>query len=554
MELARALPFLTLLLAAAAAADEARPATTLRYALVVGNDHGELSGQSLVDLRSAERDAAALRKELVRLGAFDPTGERTELVLGGGRADILAAARRLAERRAADAAQLGPDTTSLFAFFFSGHGVDEQLLTKDAPLTPADLAVVFREMDATLTIGVFDACFSGSFDLDALRAKGIASTPGFNAFDALPRETLQAEGAMWFTSSERDQVSYEDERVGGVFLHYFQEGMQRAPGDGVGITIDEIWEYARKRTQEHTRRAGRPQSPQKLVQRLQASGPLYFTFPQGRTSTIAFARDVAGTFVVRYGRGAFAEVIEKRAGAAQAVPMFAAEIVLERLKDESGPGWSEAYVLERGRALRIDAALSDARSTGLGERAVPLAAKGASTTDGVVVTRVEARPTALIEAAYTGGLATTLGSMPLAGASAGLRIDAGAAFGRLGLAWGRGFELMPARPAFTLDRVDLEYSAGPAFDVGPLRLGAELSGVLSGRLVTTSSRSSPGWSAGLGVGANATWALFQWPAPVYLTARAGVRGEYAAPVLPASAPMQLGASPWLSIGVATRIL
>jgi hypothetical protein len=148
-------------------------------------------------------------------------------------------------------------------------------------------------------VGIFDACFSGSLDLKRLSGKGLKVLHGFNAFEQMPREVLNSEGTMWFTSSRPDQISYEDDEIGGVFTHYFLEGMEKGQKQGYGVTLESIWEYARSKTQQHTSTTGRPQTPQMMIRNLTSTGPLFFSFPSKRTAALIFDPRIAGRFLYR---------------------------------------------------------------------------------------------------------------------------------------------------------------------------------------------------------------------------------------------------------------
>jgi hypothetical protein len=325
-------------------------ASAERYALVVGNNIGSSAAVPLEPLAHAEREAARLRDMLVRYGNFP--AERTLLVTGAGRAEILAAARQLAQQRRTDAAD-GADAQILFAFFFSGHGLAGELLTKDEALDGEDLARIFREMNASLTIGFFDACFSGGLDMDALRAKGAVATPGFNPIAELPGEVLNSEGTMWFVSSRPDELSYEDERLGGLFTHYFAEAFTRAHSEGVGVPLEDMWDYARRNTAAHAQRFGRHQTPQQFVRRLKTRGPIYLSFPVERAAKLHLGREVSGTFVLQYEQGAYVEKIRKEPGAVLELPVFEGEVWLSQAGPTAGARPAVRLTLRRDHTIFV---------------------------------------------------------------------------------------------------------------------------------------------------------------------------------------------------------
>jgi hypothetical protein len=378
------------------AVGSASAGSTTRYALVVGNNYGNTTALELDNLQHAEREAGRLRDQLIRFGNFDP--ERVILVTGKGRTEILAAASRLARLHRQDREQLG-ELPSLFAFFFTGHGLSGQLLTADQSLQGQDLADIFGQMDATLTLGFFDACYAGSLDLVELKAKGVVSTPGFNPVAELPDELLNSEGTMWFASSRPNELSYEDEGLGGLFTHFFVEAFTHAPQGGVGITLDNMWEYARSRTLAHAAKYGRNQTPEKIVRNLKARGPLYFSYPRERSATLVFEEQVAGTFLLRYDYGALVEKVVKAKGRPKEVAVYEGKLTLSRVDpDAAGSHPSRHLKLGRGEEVRIRSQGTAAGMHGPGYDESPIHSKGHL--PGLELTQRAASPALVAGASY----------------------------------------------------------------------------------------------------------------------------------------------------------
>lgn len=447
-----------------------------RYAIVVGNNHGHTTELKLDDLLHAEREAKSLRDRLIRFGNFDP--DRVKLVVGKGLGGIIEAAKDLAQRRARDRQNLGPLPT-LFAFFFTGHGAAGKLLTNDEPVTGKELAWIFKEIDATLTLGFFDACYAGSLQLDPLRAMGIQSTPGFNPIKDLPEEVLNSEGTMWFVSSQPDQLSYEDDNLGGLFTHYFTEAFLEAPTDGVGISLDNMWEYARRRTAERASQHGREQTPEMIVRDLTTRGPLVFSFPLPRTAWLTFDQDVRGSFLVRYINSALVEKIEKRPGQTLEVAMYEGEAVLSQIRSQSGQdekfpsrhltleAGSEIYVRPHGAAL-------PAYGPGFGEATI----RSKGDLPGLSLSWRQERLEISTGAGYR---FSYLPSNLLGGTHFGVLnarlVNGGFTFGvELGIG---GQEAVFPAWSYTLMEYGLLLSGGYGFDLGGLRVDAELASQLS---------------------------------------------------------------------------
>jgi hypothetical protein len=352
----------------------ANAGSSTRYALVIGNNYGNNNVLDLDNLKHAEREAAALKETLIRYGNFDH--QRVILVAGQGREQILQAAEQLAKIHQADEKEIGKVPT-LFALFYTGHGLTGKLLTADQPITGTDLAQIFKQMSATLNLGFFDACFAGSIDLVTLKSKGVISTPGFNPLTELPEELLNSEGTLWFVSSRPNELSYEDEELGGLLTHFFVKSFTNAPQDGVGITLDSMWEYARRKTLAHVGQFGRSQTPEKIIRHLKARGPLYFSFPTKRSASLVFEESVSGTFLLHYQHGALVEKVKKRTGRQKEVAVYQGRIALAKLdSDRSQEAYTRYLDVAPGSKIHIHASDSKPLVSSLGYGQIPIQSKG----------------------------------------------------------------------------------------------------------------------------------------------------------------------------------
>ena len=357
-----------LITASAAVAD----AAAIRYAIIVGTNVG-VDGegrQPYSPLRHAEREAKALRDRLVTLSNFDPSANRTILLLAPSRDEVEAATHRIAAQKREDERMYGRVDT-FFAFFFTGHGQNSSLLLRDGPLSTNDLADIFREIAPTFQVGVFDACASGSLESEPLvpqtsvtqppfwslwhdltsyreelkggttsppalpsgrrgmsaedadtMTKGVRPTSSATLFPVLPQEMATAEGSIWLASSSADEPSYEDRDLGGIFTHFFIEALDSAPRDGAGITLESIWNYVRRKTLAHATAHGRrPPRPQ-LIMHLKTNGPLYFSAPIARTARLLLDAETEGGIVIEYADGELADTIYKQRGIPQELRVF----------------------------------------------------------------------------------------------------------------------------------------------------------------------------------------------------------------------------------------
>lgn len=285
---------------------------------------------------------------------------------------------------------------------------------------------------------------------------------------------------MWFVSSQQGEASYEDEKLGGLLTHFFSEAFTAAAADGIGVSIEGMWEYARARTVAYASRRGQRQTPSKLVRNLDARGPVYFAFPRRRTSTLRFDESMQGTFLVRYDESSLVERVEKRSGAALDVAAYEGDVTISRLgadARESAPvrqlhlgGGSVVRLRQPGRPLPghapgfVEASL---RSKGdLGELAL---------------TERRSQSVLLLGGGYRYAHA---GPNQLAAANGGAAA-VGLVYGRLALGLELGFSTTSTTfPAWSFEEQELSprLALGLGFDLGGPRLDAE---VIGGPILTS---------------------------------------------------------------------
>lgn len=393
------LPVALTLLTLLAYAETSR-AVPLRYALILGNNVGVDANREepFLPLKLAEKESMVLRDALVRLSNFDPSRNRTRLLTGATRRDVREAIRALVRQKQKDEQRFA-DTESLFLFYFTGHGLKGELLLDDGPLSAAEVGEMFRSMDADFSVGVFDACYSGSLEDEALNAKGVISTPGFNLFRELPEEVLSAEGRIWYVSSGPGQASYEDEKLGGVFTHYFIEALSRAPRDGPGITLDRIWDYARQHTVEFTSSRNRRQVPAQYIAKLKINAPIYFSFPEERSATLVLSESIEGEFALSYTTGQLTEVIQKPAGKTSKIAVYPGKARLMLIRNDTGRTVQDLYFSQGGEVV-LRHLPEERPATAVGQRSDDLWEKGVGLERAITATAVRSGLSVLGGAAY----------------------------------------------------------------------------------------------------------------------------------------------------------
>jgi hypothetical protein len=320
-------------------------AVTIRYAIIIGNNIGvDADGmQPFPPLLHAEREATRLKRQLVEVANFDSSAKRTRLLLNADRASVVEAFESLARQRKEDA-KLIEDFESIFLFYFTGHGISGKLLLSDGALEATRITELFNQVNADFSVGVFDACYAGSLDA-LLKKKGIRPNRGLNLAKEMPEQILSAKGSIWYVSSGANESSFEDKNKGGVFTHYFIEALNQANRDGPGITLDQIWTYARKKTISYTRKHNRRQTPEQFVSKLRSKASVYFSFPINHNATLVLSEKIRGTFALSYAEGHLVKIIEKQYGLKQSLTVL--------------PGDAELFIFNKKKTERTSLTIKD---------------------------------------------------------------------------------------------------------------------------------------------------------------------------------------------------
>jgi hypothetical protein len=210
----------------------AAQAGQVRHAIVVGANDG---GGVLEPLRYAERDAEQMGNLLLELGGFD---EQSVTVLYAPSDAVL---RRALAQHANLSEQYEDD---LFLFYYSGHADAQGLRLGNERYYFEALKHDVRAVDSDLSIGILDACRSGS----------ITRLKGASVSESIFHQAVTTEGEAWLTASSADEVAQESDVLrGGFFSHYLQSGMRGAAdtNDGV-VDLEELYRYTAERVIAHT--------------------------------------------------------------------------------------------------------------------------------------------------------------------------------------------------------------------------------------------------------------------------------------------------------------
>lgn len=448
-------------------------AVTLRYAIVIGNNVGVDQGgqQPFPPLKHAEREASKLRKQLVGLSNFDASNKRTRLLLGGGRDQVAAAFRSLAAQKAKDEALLG-DVDSIFLLYFTGHGQEGRILLRDGPLTSKALSNLFNLINADFAVGVFDACYAGGL-YGALAEKGIDPTPGYNMIEELPNEVLSAKGSVWFVSSGSGEPSYEDDQIGGVFTHFFIEAMSKAEQEGPGITLDQIWKYARGQTISFTAARNRHQIPEQIISQMRVKAPIYFSFPVKRSATLSLSEKLAGRFTLSYADGHLTEVFEKSAGERQDIAVYPGSAKLVLIGDDNERQAESSFYVSPGGKILLHTLSESDPAPALGQRAKTLWTKGIGLHHEVQGTSVAPGISLVGGVGYEASFAVEELLNPRHLFGVPIRVDLDHVFFGLKILFGYDRRSYAAW-GYRAHLVGSRLFAGYAWDAGPTRLGVDL--------------------------------------------------------------------------------
>ena len=410
-------------------------AFTIRYAIIVGNNNGvdSYGNEPFAPLKHAQKEAKRLRKELVRLSNFDASENRTVLLLNTTKKELSKALKRIILQINKDKAALGKINT-LFFFYFTGHGLKGKLLFNDGPMDAHELGQLFKIIKTDFSISVFDTCYSGSLDMELLAEKGIKPAPGLNLFREMPEEILTAEGSMWFVSSGPEQASYEDENLGGIFTYFFIEALEKAEKDGPGITLNTIWQYARKKTVSFTSAYNRKQEPEQYIAKLKIKSPLYFSFPESRNSTLVLLKSVKGKFILSYADGQLTEILQKVEGEIKEVAVYSGKVRLLMLKGNEIFANKELNLLPESR-LVFHGEPDPAPKAKLGHKSIKLWEKGAEKTS-LTATAVQPGKTFIFGTGCQLGFANENSTLPKYSAWLNSRIDISRIIASIGFNYG----------------------------------------------------------------------------------------------------------------------
>jgi hypothetical protein len=286
----------TRLLAALAVLALPALAAAERFAVVVGNDRGDVARPRLW---YAEKDAERMHRALRELGDFDEGG--TVLLRGRRPGDLVEAVRDL-EPRIREARAKGERT--LLLVYYSGHASAGGLEMGSEKLAFDALRALVAASGAEAKIAIVDACEAGLLT----QVKGASAAPAL-AF-ALPADDLVS-GTAFIASTAVGEQAQESAALGGSFFTHHLEVALRGAGDADGdgrVTLAEAFGYTSARTRAGTAVTEVGTQHPTYEFRMSGRGDVVLTDLRRAVARLLLPPDPGSLLVVKGTNGFFAEV------------------------------------------------------------------------------------------------------------------------------------------------------------------------------------------------------------------------------------------------------
>lgn len=257
-----------------------QPRGIRRFAVVVGANDG---GRFRTPLRFAVSDAASFMKVLKNMGSV--YSDDAYLLYQPNRENLIAVLNNVYSK----IAKVKRDYEKIeFVFYYSGHSDEDGLLLSSDKVSYLELKKTIEAIPADVRIAILDSCYSGSFT----QMKGGQKRPPFMLDTA-----YNMKGNAFMTSSSRDEVSQESERIkGSFFTHYLVLGLRGAADvtQDKKITLNEAYQYAYRETLVRTEKTlGGAQHPNYHIQ-MTGTGDVVLTDISKGSARLQFDENVEG--------------------------------------------------------------------------------------------------------------------------------------------------------------------------------------------------------------------------------------------------------------------
>ena len=257
-----------------------QPRGIRRFAVVVGANDG---GRFRTPLRFAVSDAASFMKVLRNMGSV--YSDDAYLLYQPNRENLIAVLNNVYSK----ISKVKRDYEKIeFVFYYSGHSDEDGLLLSSDKVSYLELKKTIEAIPADVRIAILDSCYSGSFT----QMKGGQKRPPFMLDTA-----YNMKGNAFMTSSSRDEVSQESERIkGSFFTHYLVLGLRGAADvtQDKKITLNEAYQYAYRETLVRTEKTlGGAQHPNYHIQ-MTGTGDVVLTDISKGNAKLQFDENVEG--------------------------------------------------------------------------------------------------------------------------------------------------------------------------------------------------------------------------------------------------------------------
>ncbi|HET6284897.1 MAG TPA: caspase family protein [Polyangia bacterium] len=263
-------------------------AQQVRHALLLGNNAGNDPARTL---RYAEEEVVRMGALLERSGDFDAV----DVLRGGSRSDV-ERALGLATQRLAAAHKAGRST--LFLFYYSGHGDNEALELGGTRLPLRDLRNYLERLPADVRVAFVDACQSGALT-------GVKGGRRSAVYDVHLADTGNVKGLAVVTSSTANELSQESEDLrGSYFSHNLMAGLQGladSSRDGQ-VTLAEVYDFAFRRTLANTAANLSGGQHPTYDFRMSGTGDVVLTRTRAKDGQLRFQREEGAIYSV-FGQG-----------------------------------------------------------------------------------------------------------------------------------------------------------------------------------------------------------------------------------------------------------
>lgn len=260
------------------------PATTRRFAMVVGANNG---GPDRVKLKYAVSDAESLLKVLKDMGGVTP--DDSTLLADPDRKTLFLEMKKLGEKINKARAEFRRVEV---IFYYSGHSDEQNILLGQEKVSYKDYREAITGMDADVRIAVLDSCASGAFT----RVKGGKKTSPF-----LIDTAYDMKGFAFMTSSASDEASQESDSLkASFFTHYLVSGLRGAADmtqDG-RITLSEAYHFAFSETLARTEKTmSGPQHPNYDI-RMSGTGDVVMTDIRESSALLVIDKNISGRIFI----------------------------------------------------------------------------------------------------------------------------------------------------------------------------------------------------------------------------------------------------------------